>query len=180
MENQNFCSRPKNHSLYSPIVPFGLAATWLPSVQSCGYIKYTDVQKQDCLPWRGNMLYRIIIPSKLFIFLSSPIQGKILKEKLMRRKAFSATEEWLQQRRPWESIKSVVLILMGNKHSLLVLNYYIIGTGVTLWVVIQVFLISPLLDWGTSSYLAAHRQSTSSWKQGFLVAQRMFLCLPLP
>ena len=55
-------------------------------------------------------------------------------------------------------ISCVLLMLMGNKHSILAVNCYRMETEVRLWVVIQLFLIIPLLDWDTSSCMATHRR----------------------
>lgn len=49
-------------------------------------------------------------------------------------------------------------MLMGNEHSVLAVNCYRMKTGLRLWVMMQLFLMAPLLDWGTSSCIATHRK----------------------
>lgn len=85
MENQNFWPRTKNHSLYVPIVSCGLAATWLPSMRSYDYIKYTGVLASFCL---DEVLYNIELlfnPNSVnFIFFHNT--GENIKRKTDKEK----------------------------------------------------------------------------------------------
>lgn len=53
-------------------------------------------------------------------------------------------------------VSCVLLMLLDNEHSVLGVNCYRMNTGLTLWVVVQLFLITPLLGWDTC--IATHKR----------------------
>lgn len=74
-------------------------------------------------------------------------------------------------------VSCVLLMLMDNGHSVLAVNCYRMDTGLRLWVVVQIFLITPLLGWDTC--VATHKRIHLKMEEGLHWSLEIFVLLAL-